>query len=280
MNSRLQVSPGWWSVFFALVPATWCLSYGVSIMVTGARVGRQSSTTGIAVGLAFIGAIVLAGVGLIVGRIAARLIPELPEAARRYRTRIAATVLLLVAAIAWWQASAPIHAADREATPRVIVNQVNLRGQMSATPIVDATRASRAYDYLQKIDQVVEWGSNRVQLALFDGVLEVRILPLGQSVPVPLPGIDYVRHIEAATLRLGTARQPALALLIAGRATGRRDLLCVITESGGLVYLELLDRFWNERMDALAITPSPAGDVIVVGSNPQNLLLLSPDETR
>jgi hypothetical protein len=136
------------------------------------------------------------------------------------------------------------------------------------------------YDYLQKIDQPFEWGRNSVRLVQFDGAMDVRIFPQGRSVQVPLPGIDYVRHIEAATMQLGEAQQPALVLLIAGRATGRRDLLCVITESGGLVYLELLDRFWNERMYALAIVPSAAGDMIAVGSDPRNLLVISPKDSN
>jgi hypothetical protein len=269
MTRRIPISPGWWPVFLALVPATGCVSYGVAIMVTGAMVGRQSSTAGIGAVLALMAAVLLAGVGLVAGRLVAHVLPEMSATARKHRTWIAALVLVVIAAVAYWQQAAPMLAADREATPRVLVNTVNLQRAPNAAPSGGLVNASRVLDSIGKVNQSIPWGQSTAHLVESGDWLEIIILPHGHRTRVALSGIDYISYVDAVPLRLGQEQRPALALLITGRATGRRDILCLIAEDGALLYQEILDRFWNFRTVPLAIAPSATGDWVLVGSDGQ-----------
>jgi hypothetical protein len=185
-------------------------------------------------------------------------------------------LLLLVGVVASRQASQPIHAAEREARPRVILNAAQIHKRTSGLPAESIQHAVRIYDYLARINQPLQWEGRSVNLVNAGETLELRLSPAGSVVRIPLPGIDYINFVDAAPLRMGSSASPVLALLITGRATGRRDLIAIVSEAGELVYLELLDRTWNFRSVSLAISASPAGDLILVGSEPQDLLLFAP----
>ncbi len=260
--------------FCALVPVVWCLSYSATMLIVGSRVGRQSSTFGIGIGLALLAAPLLGAVGLMLGRLARYILdPFVPGKLARLMKWCAPMVLVVVAIMASRHASGPIYAAEREALPRVIVNSAQLHKRNAGLPTDGITRAVRALDYLAKVNQPVPWGVCSAHLRNLGEALEVSFTPAGHALRIPLPGITYITSVDAIPLKMGPMARPVLALLIRGRATGRRDLLAVISESGELVYLELLDRFWNDRSVPLAIGPSPAGDLILVGSEPQNLLV-------
>jgi hypothetical protein len=260
-------------VFGALVPVAWCLSYAFTVLAVGSSVGRQSSTSGIAPFLSLLATLPLALVGSALGRILRHM---LSSSFRIRWTRpmrwCAPLVLAVVAAAASRHASQPIYAAERAALPRVIVNTVQLRKRAAALPGEGIRHAARVYDYLQRANSPIPWDDGSAQLVISGDTLVINFRPGGGSMAVPLPGIDYVNYVDAVSLRDANGR-PALALLITGRATGRRDLLAVVSASGELVYLELLERFWNFRSVPLAVAASSAGDLIVVGSDPGKVLL-------
>lgn len=263
--------------FCALLPVVWCLSYGITMGVVGSAMGRQGSTFGIGIFFAFVEAPFLGLAGLLLGRLARYLLgSKIPQRVVRVAKWCAPVLLLLVAAVASRQASQPIYAAERQARPRVILNAAQIYKRTSGVPTESIQHAVRIYDYLAKINQPLQWEGRSVNLVNAGETLEVRLSPAGSPVRIPLSGIDYINFIDAAPLRMGSRASPVLALLITGRATGRRDLIAVVSQAGELVYLELLDRTWNFRSVPLAITASPAGDLVLVGSEPQNLLLLAP----
>src|SRR5262249_8779810 len=113
------------------------------------------------------------------------------------------------------------------------------------------------------------------ELADRGDALEVRFVPDGDVVLIPLPAIDYIHFVDAVRLEAGPDSRPALSLLITGRATGRRDLLAGVSASRELVYLELLERSWNFREIPLAAAPSPTGDRILIGSDEQTVLMFA-----
>jgi hypothetical protein len=266
--------------FFALAAVVWCLGYGLTMGVVGAHIGRQSSTFALGVFLPILAAPVLGAVGLLVGRLAAFVIgSRVPGRWVRVLKWSAPLVLVVIAGVAARQASGPLYAAERSARPRVIQNAAQIHKRAEALTAVGITRGTRVYDQLRQLNQSIPWGTGSAQLVDHGDVLAVRFAPSGRSLRIPLPGIDYITHVDAIPLQMGAGARPALALLITGRATGRRDLLAVISQAGELVYLELLDRFWNDRSVPLAIAPSAAGDEILVGSEPQHLLVFAPPDS-
>jgi hypothetical protein len=89
---------------------------------------------------------------------------------------------------------------------------------------------------------------------------------------IPHRGIRYVASVDAMTFQDAAGSRTSLALLITGSATGRRDLLAIVSASRELVYLELLERTWSLGPVPLAILQSPARDVVLVGSEPQGMV--------
>lgn len=262
-------------LFLALVPSVWCLSYAFSVLMVGSIVGRQSSTSGIAPFLALIAIPPLALAGITAGRIARHVLS--PTFRKKWTPMkwCAPVVLAIVAVAAFRQASGPILAGERAAHPRVIVNAAQLHKREGSMPQEGVLRATRVYDHLGKVNPAIPWTGGNVHLTNAGDVLQVSFEPGSRAVFIPLDGIDYIIFIDAVALRDPQGR-PTLALLITGRATGRRDLLAVLSESGELVYLELLERFWNFRPVALAVASSSAEDLIVIGSEPQRALLFGP----
>jgi hypothetical protein len=267
----------WLPNFCALLPVVWCLSYGVTLGVVGAIVGRQSSTAGLPAFFAVIGAPFLAGLGLVIGKqAAATLRARAPGASMRFTKRRAALALLPVAVVAALLAVVPIYVADHAARPRVIAEEVRFQKRIGSLPGDGIRRAVRVHDHLAGTSHAVEWADGSVNLASTGGKLQLAFTANGAALEIPLAGIDYINYVDAIPLRIGADARPVLALLVTGRATGRRDLLAIVSASGELLYLELLDRFWNFRTVPLAIASSLAGDLILVGSDPRDLMVFSP----
>ena len=237
------------------------------MLVVGSGTGRQGSTTGIGIGLAILAAPFLGALGLGFGRLVALVVKPVQSARwLRFAGWCAPLALVAIAVVASVQASGPIHVAERQAVPRVMVNLLPLHRQGAAGPTSDMTRASRVYDHLAKMNEAIPWGDGTVLLTNAGDNLQVSFEGAGGSLLIPLQGIDYINFIDAVPMMVDASDRPALALLITGRATGRRDLLAVVSGSRELVYLELLERSWDFRSVPLAIRPSTTGDQILIGS--------------
>lgn len=264
-------------VFCAAVPVVWMLGYEFGRQVAGAAVGRQSSTFGISMFLAILFTPILALAGYGIGYMLRWLIRRIlgpdprPRWLALWRAAVCAS-LVLIAVVNWYRGAEPIYAADREATPRVIQNSIRLRGTSLAQSGAAVTHATRSWKYAPKVNIPVAWGEYRVSFEPLAEGLKVMFGDGGETLLIPSPGIDYMIAIDAIPVALTRDGTTALAVLVTGRATGRRDLLAVISPERDLQYLELLDRHWDFRTAPLAIAPTPAGDMILVGSDPDRLL--------
>ena len=280
MNRKFLSPWGGLGNFLALVPVVGCISYGITMLAVGASVGRQSSTFVVAPFLVMLAAPFLGAMGWVVGRLAARILgPLTPDRWYRALKWCYPLLLVVIAGTASWQASQPIFAAERDARPRVIVNTVGLQLQDVRPAGELIQRAARVYDYLGNVNLAIPWGESRVHFATTGSSLQVTFTSSGSELQVPLPGIDYVIYVDAISLTMGNDAQPVLAMLITGRATGRRDLLAVASDSGQLLYLELLDRTWDFRFVPLAIAQSGTGDLILVGQESQQILVFAPPDS-
>jgi hypothetical protein len=263
--------------FCALVPVVWCLSYAITMLVVGAGIGRQSSTFAIGPFLAIIGAPFLAAAGLVLGKLLTIMLrARVPPRLTRIAKWSAPLVLVAAAVLASRHASAPLYAAEGAARPRVLVNIAQINKSSGGHTAGALQPATRVRDHLGKLYRPLQWDGRSVKLTNAADTLELHFAPAGPSIRIPLPGIDYINYVDAIPLRQGAAGRPVLALLITGRATGRRDLIAMVSPAGELLYLELLDRFWDFRQVPLAIAPTATGDLVLVGSEPQHLLIFAP----
>jgi len=158
----------------------------------------------------------------------------------------------------------------------VLENTAHLHRTETTSPEGDTSVARRVYDYLGKIDESIPLGEDQVSFKpVRDGIV-VTFHVSGRSLMISTAGVDYIITIDAISMTLDAEDGKSLAVLATGRATGNRDLLAVISEKQDLIYLELLDRFWDFRDIPLAITRTVRGDAILVGSDPNRLLAFAP----
>jgi hypothetical protein len=259
--------------FCGLAPVVWCVSYGDTILAVGGHIGRQSSTAGIPVFLSLLAALPLALVGTTVGRLLARVLgPAFQTRLRRISPWASPLVLAVIAVVASRTASGPIYAAEIASRPRVILDSAQIHRRAFNASNDGITPASRMLEPLQNLDHEISWQGGSIRVAERNAFLEVEFAPVGTSARIPLRGVDYVNAVDAIVFTMESTSRPALALLITGRATGRRDLFAVVSESGSLVYLELLERPWDLSSMPLALARSTQGDVVLVGSDSGNLL--------
>lgn len=259
--------------FCAVVPVVWCLSYAITGLHVAGEVGRQSSTAGLGPGLAILAAPFLAALGLLSGRLARYLLRGRIRAQWLRPLRWGGVLaLVVVGVLASRQASVPIRATERAAQPRVLLNTAQIEKRTAGLAMESLQRATRVYSYPDKVDRPIQWEERSVRFADTGDALELQFTPGGTSLRIPLAGIDYVNAVDAIPLRMGAAGRQALALLVTGRATGRRDLIAVVSPGGELLYLELLERSWNFRQVPLATAATAAGEVILVGTEPQHML--------
>jgi len=242
----------------------------------GPHIGHQSSTFVLGPVFLMMGAPLLAGAGYVFGKLLALILHAFFPHRRAWLTKRYATMgIVAIAAAAALQAGLSLVAAEHSARPRVLFNSALIQKRGIDLPAGGVRPASRIYGFLERVDLAIPWRGDLVQLMYRENSVGVEFASSGRSLSIPLTGVDYVVAVDAIELEMGSSHRPALALLITGRATGQRDLLAVISESRELIYLELLDRFWNYSSIPLAIAPSPAGDLILVGSEPQSLLVFA-----
>jgi hypothetical protein len=260
-----RLSPRGLPLFCGLVPVIWCVTYGLTLLIVGSHLGRQSSTAGIPAVFSIMAALPLSLLGFLIGRVIALPLKHVKSArVARFSRWCALPVLIAVAVAASLQAGVPLYAAERAATPRILVNAANLQKRKDDPATLAAAQATRVYDSLGKINLPALLDGDRVQLTDRGDELELRF-EQGAPLRIPLPGIDYINFVDAIALKPVRDGSATLALLITGRATGQRDLLAVVSQVGELVYLELLERQWDFRTVSLAAAPSPTGDLIIVG---------------
>jgi hypothetical protein len=180
--------------------------------------------------------------------------------------------VLIVAALASCLAIVVVHTARREALPRVSVQSASFHRLDVVPPTEGITRASRIFDYLARINRPMAWSDGSFRVEGKDDTLVLTFGDTSEVLRIPLRGIRHVAAVDAAAFKTGAGFLPALALLITGSATGRRDLLAIVSASRKLVYLELLERTWSLGPVPLAILQSPARDVVLVGSEPQGMV--------
>lgn len=231
--------------------ALWVCSWYLGELGSDAVWGRVASTRGLDFLTAPIWIVVAAAIGFVAGLVLSLALEE--RALSDDRGRQGRNVLAVVAVGALVTLTVPfIAGTEREfaAAPRVLLT----------TPPVERFPGPNEGAALGQ-HGIVVWPRDGVpeqfpsQVALPGGSLSlsfkrggVVVVGSARSAPVNVAALDYVTRIDAIA-GLGGGLDKWSAVAIAGRATGRRTLVLIVSEpDGNILHAELLERGgWRER---------------------------------
>ena len=264
------------------IPVAAALASGLGLLAFGFTAlfmdPRPSSTAGL--GLLFIpiwslgaGAVGYA-LGLAVRALWNRVAP-IATGTRAQRWVLPGLLVLAVSGASlfgWWE----VIEAEVAAKPAVVLDSGTLDRQF--VPNSDALVRSpmELYKY-DRSPQTISWGRNNSEVAI--GNYEVRIrdtkMPK-REVVISTAALDYITKIDAVPLFSKAENEPLLAVVISGRATGRRAVVLVIGPDYSALLEERLYRFWQLDQTALEIRKEQltGSENIVVGPGCEKSLVI------
>jgi hypothetical protein len=274
----LRRLPGDLPLFGALAGSIGFLAFGFTALYVEINFGRPSSTIGLAYLFVPIWALIFGIIGLAAGALVRfgwrRVRPEPTDDAKR--TRALQLALLAIVLLASIYGATKVLINETFSEPAIIVDTGAVShslAQNSDTPIRGATQ-------LLKRDEVAQsfpWGRNDSAI-LIDG-LRVQLNDRRRSLFANLDarGLDYLNQIHAAPVFVRGKEEPFLVVIIAGRATGRRALVTVLSPEYQIVFQQRVYRFWEIASSPLEIRRDAEGaEIAVVGPDCAESLILKP----
>jgi hypothetical protein len=127
---------------------------------------------------------------------------------------------------------------------------------------------------------MLTWGSNRSELLVADDQVVLRDTATGKNAQFVTGTLDYITRVDAVPLS-SMRGASLLAVVICGRATGRRAIVAVIDENYKIVYEEQVERFWELGATPVEVRAgSDVGEYVVVGPASYESLILKPKSQR
>jgi hypothetical protein len=254
------------------------LVFGFSAMHAESSIGRPSSTS--ALGYIFIPiyAVGFAGFGFISGLLGRRLW------ARRFPTSdsarpiswISYAVLLVVLVSCGFLGASLVAKSEQDAQPAVVIDRGIFIREMAQNNDETARGPTTLYDSLKDDSpRPFSWGSKTVNLNLSGGEIQIGD-PKSSRASISTSALEYVTKIEAVSFRMRSAPQELLALVISGRATGRRAVVLILNDRYEVLFEERLDRFWELRDSSLEIRSDSQdrSEFVVIGPRCSKSLVL------
>jgi hypothetical protein len=224
------------------------------------KFGRPSSTAGLALPFAIIGGALAAALGAVVGGTIHHMVARTRWAGPMDR-RVAAILLMLVATVPSALAIDSIRRMEAENAPRVIRSDGEIAratGTSDLVPVRAGTFLWAGFPHPDHPLGELRWNGRRLDVRVADGRLHLSADGL-PATAVDISRFDYARETYGATATLSAAGQQWLALLVALRATGGRELLFIFNPQGVLVHEELLERH-RRRMPRGGLFAAGAAD--------------------
>ena len=238
---------------------------------------RPSSTAGLALVFIPIYACVAAVAALVLGfavRAAWGFAFVEPQDPKRYRIILPSLLGFILAGAS---ACGAFRASEieRAARPAVLVDT----GKLEHTFVANADRAVRKGKQFYSFDappQPIVWGVNTSDLVIGADQVQVRDRSSPRWVAVPIAALDYITQIDAVPVALPQYVQPGLAVVIAGRATGGKAMIVVLTPDYEVLFEERLDRFWALQSRTVEVREDQLTKVeaVVVGPGCEKSLVL------
>lgn len=264
-------------IFGAIVGAIGFAAFGYTAMYVEEHFGRPSSTFGLGYLFVPIWALIYGLLGFIVGLLVRfawrRARPASAGPVRRTRSLQVSLITVVLLASAYGAARVLINEAQSQ--PEIIVDL----GGVSHSLAPNSDPAVRSHTQLlgrDELTQSISWGHNDSTI-LIDG-LRVQLSDRRRSSFVDLDarGLDYLTRIDAAPVFGPGQDEPFLVVVIAGRATGRRALVTVLSHDYQPLFQQRVYRFWELGSPPLEIrrNPTDGEELAVVGPECAESLIL------
>ena len=262
-------------LFGALLLGLSLMAYGYTGMYAELAFGRPSSTAPLGFLFVPVWGVLAAVVGLVLGFIVRAVWRRAKGSAEAERNTWALLGTLAFSVIASGVAGAlSVVQYEQEAKPRIRTDSGLLVREFRPDSEKPVRTSTTLYDSDRKAAGL-SWGSNKSELLFADYHVELRDTVSGKSAQFATPALDHITRVDAVPL--SATRGPALlAIVISGRATGRRAIISVIDENYKVVFEEQVQRFWELRDTPIEIRvrPADADEYIVVGPRCSESLVL------
>jgi hypothetical protein len=252
-------------LFLAVAAGLGLVTYGFTELNTTAR---PSSTSALAYFFIPLWSLVFASVAFAVGlavRVAWRRISPEKQVSTRYWWVLPSSLVIVLISTASFGVFRAVH-AEKEAQPAVLVDSGRLERVYTAN-VEGRIREATLVFHDKKPPVPIVWGSNSSELVVGDSQAQIRDHASSRKAVVSTAALDYITQVHAVPIALAQYTQPGLAIVITGRATGRRAVLVVLAPDYEVLLEERLVRFWDLQSIALEVrTDHVNGDeAIVVG---------------
>ena len=263
-------------MFGGLACALGFLAFGYTGLYVEMHFGRPSSTFGLGYLFVPIWALLYGVLGFAAGaliRFIWRRARPSGDSARRTRgLQLSLGGVVLLASV---YGAAGVFINEAQSRPAIVIDS----GIVTHSVAVNSDSVVRGATQVLGQDmtpQPVSWGRND-SAVLVDG-LHVQFNDRRRSpfVDLDATGLDYLNRIHVAPLFVRGRVEPFLVVVIAGRATGRRALVTVLSPEYRIVFQQRVERFWELASPALEIRRDAADgeEIAVVGPDCAKSLIL------
>jgi hypothetical protein len=225
-------------------------------------VGRPSSTSSLGFFFIPIWGGLAAIVGLVLGLVVRAVWRGVqgPEAETNTSVLLAILACALVAAAgagAW-----SVVDSEQEAKPRIRIDRGLLIRELHADSAKPVRASAILYDSDHKT-ATLSWARNTSELLIDDDDVVLRDTTSGRNARFSAAALDYITRVDAVPV-LAEHGPPLLAIVICGRATGRRAIIAAVDENYQVIFEEQVERFWQLGDTPVEVREGPAMDEYVV----------------
>ena len=240
--------------------------------------GRPSSTFGLGYLFVPIWALLYGVLGFVAGTLIRyiwrRAHPPGDSARDTRGLKLSLGAVVLLASI---YGAAAVLINETQSQPAIVVDAGIITHSVAANSDPTVRGATQVLSR-DEVTQSVSWGRNDSAI-LIDG-LRVQFNDRRRSPFVDLnaTGLDYLNRIHVAPLLMHGKVEPFLVVVIAGRATGRRALVTVLSPEYQIVFQQRVERFWELASPSLEIRrdATDGEEIAVVGPDCAKSLILKP----
>jgi hypothetical protein len=153
-----------------------------------------------------------------------------------------ATLACAVVAAAAAGALSVVH-YEQAAEPRVRLDGGLLVREFRADLGKPVRTSTVLYDSDKKT-ATLSWGGNTSELVIDDDQVLLRDTTSGKNARFATAALDYITRVDAVPV-LAEQGPSLLAIVICGRATGRRAIVATVDENYQVIFEEQVKRFWQ-----------------------------------